>query len=216
MQVSELSYPYLVTRKPTIGVALSGGAVRGAAHIGALRALEQAGLRPDRVAGTSIGAIIGAAYAAGRSTHDLERLFSGLDWFSLVRPTIRLKKSLVDNRRMAEFLRDELRLTTFEALAIPFTAVACDLQSGASVRLDRGDLVRSVRASSALPGIFPPEEIDGRMLVDGSVVQNLPVSVVREMGADLVIAVDLLPAGSGARRPDNLLEIWHRSVYSIN
>ena len=194
-------------------MALSGGAVRGAAHIGVLRVLEQAGLRPNLIAGTSIGAIIGAAYASGRSTHDLERLFSGLDWFSLVRPTLRLRKSLMDTRRMVKFLTGELRLSTFEALEIPFTAVACDLQSGESVRLNRGDLVQAVRASSALPGIFPPEEIDGRMLVDGSVVQNLPVETVAEMGADLVIAVDLLPAGTGSRRPDNLLEIWHRSVY---
>ena len=195
------------------GLALSGGAVRGAAHIGVLRVLEREGLRPDAIAGTSIGAIIGAAYAAGRSTHDLERLFSGLDWFSLVRPTLRLKRSLVNRKRMGRFLSDELGLSTFEALRTPFVAVACDLQSGERVELTGGDVALAVRASSALPGIFSPEEVDGRMLVDGSVVQNLPVETAAGMEVDRVIAVDLLPTGQGARRPDNLFEIWHRSVY---
>ena len=199
--------------RPRIGIALSGGAVRGAAHIGVLRVLEEAGLRPHAIAGTSIGAIIGAAYAAGRSTHDLERLFSGLDWFSLVRPTLRLKRSLVDRKRMGRFLSDELGLTSFEALQLPFAAVACDLQSGDEVALTRGDVALAVRASSALPGIFAPEEIDGRMLVDGSIVQNLPVKTVKTMGVDRIVAVDLLHTGRGARRPDNLFEIWHRSVY---
>jgi NTE family protein len=187
--------------------------VRGAAHIGVLRVLEDEGLRPAAIAGTSIGAIIGAAYAAGRSTHDLERLFSGLDWFSLVRPTLRVKRSLVDRKRMGRFLGEELGLSTFEALRLPFAAVACDLQSGEEVALTRGDVTLAVRASSALPGIFAPEEIEGRMLVDGSVVQNLPVKTVRGMGVDQVVAVDLLPTGGGSHRPDNLFEIWHRSVY---
>jgi NTE family protein len=202
-----------VTTRPKIGFALSGGAVRGAAHIGALRVLERADLRPDFIAGTSIGAIIGSAYAAGHSTEELERRFSDLDWFSLVRPTLKLKQSLVDTGRLGKFLSTTLRLTTFEALQIPFAAVTCDLQSGDRVTLTRGDLVQAVRASSALPGIFPPEEIDGRMLVDGGVVQNLPAAAVREMGAEFVIGVDLLPAGGSSRRPDNLFEIWHRSVY---
>jgi NTE family protein len=196
-----------------IGYALGGGAVRGAAHIGALRALEDAGLRPDFIAGTSIGAIIGAAYAAGRTTEDLERRFSDLDWFSLVRPTLKLKHSLLDTRKMLGFVRDKLGLSTFESLRTPFAAVTCDLQSGERVALTRGDLVRALGASSALPGIFPPVEIEGRMLVDGGVVENLPVATVRRMGAGFVIGVDLLPAGGSARRPDNLLEIWHRSVY---
>jgi len=202
-----------VNSKPRIGIALGGGAVRGAAHIGVLRLLEREGIRPDFIAGTSVGAIIGGAYAAGRSTDDLEALFSELDWFSLVRPSFRLRRSLLDTRRLGSLLRDKLGLTTFEALRIPFAAVACDLQTGERVALTRGDLVRAIQASGALPGIFPPEQIDGRMLMDGGIVENLPARVAREMGAELVIAVDLLPAGHGSRRPDSLFEIWHRSIY---
>jgi len=196
-----------------LGVALSGGAVRGAAHIGVLRVLEDAGLCPALIAGTSVGAIIGAARAAGRALGDVERLFAGLDWFSLVRPTLKLKRSLMDNRRLGRFLRTELGLTRFEELQIPFAAVACDLDSGEAVALTRGDLAQAIRASSALPGLFPPERIDGRLLVDGGIVENLPVRVARDMGAGFVVAVDLLPMGDRTRRVGNLFEIWHRSVY---
>ena len=208
-----MSYSPLVKRKPRIGIALGGGAVRGAAHIGVLRVLEREGIRPDFVAGTSIGAIVGGAYAAGRSTDDLERLFSELDWFSLVRPTFKLKRSLLGTQKLGKLLRDRLGLTTFDALRIPFAAVTCDLHSGECVALTEGDVVPAIQASGALPGIFPPEEIDGRMLADGGIVENLPARVAREMGADLIIAVDLLPAGHGSKRPDSLFEIWHRSVY---
>jgi NTE family protein len=196
-----------------IGFALSGGAVRGAAHIGVLRVFEEAGLGPALIAGTSVGAIIGAACAAGRSLRDVERLFAGLDWFSLVRPTLKLRRSLMDTRRLGRFLRAELGLTTFAELRIPFAAVACDLDTGDAVPLTRGDLVQAIRASSALPGLFPPERVDGRLLVDGGIVENLPVDVVRSMGAGFVVAVDLLPMGDRTRRVGNLFEIWHRSVY---
>ena len=118
-----------------IGLALSGGAVRGAAHIGVLRVLDRAGLRPSVIAGTSVGAIIGAARAAGRSMDEMELAFSELDWFSLVRTTLRLRRSLMDTRRLGRFLRAKLELSTFDALRIPFAAVACDLYSGEQVPL---------------------------------------------------------------------------------
>jgi len=196
-----------------IGLALSGGAVRGAAHIGVLRVLDRAGLRPSVIAGTSVGAIIGAARAAGRSMQEVEEAFSDLDWFSLVRPTLKLRRSLMDTRRLGRFLRSKLGLSTFDELRIPFAAVTCDLNSGETVPLTRGDLVQAIRASSALPGLFPPERIEGRLLVDGGIVENLPVRVARELGADLVLAVDLLPMDDSGRKLGNLFEIWHRSIY---
>lgn len=119
----------------------------------------------------------------------------------------------MDTRRLGRFLRAELGLTTFDALNIPFAAVACDLDSGEPVPLTRGDLVQAIRASNALPGLFPPERIEGRLLVDGGIVENLPVKVARSMGADLVVGVDLLPMGESSRRVGNLFEIWRRSVY---
>jgi NTE family protein len=203
----------MANRSCRIGLALSGGAVRGAAHVGVLRVLEEAGLRPAVIAGTSVGSIVGAACAAGRSMLEMERVFTDLDWFSLVRPTLRLKRSLMDTRRLGRFLRTKLELTTFDALQVPFAAVTCDLNSGETVPLTRGDLVQAIRASSALPGLFPPERVEGRLLVDGGIVENLPVRVARDLGADLVLAVDLLPTGDRNQRVGNLFEIWHRSVY---
>lgn len=198
-----------------LGIALSGGAVRGGAHIGVLKVLIEAGLEPRYVAGSSVGAIVGGAYAAGRDMDDLERLFATLDWFSLVRPTLKLRRSLADTRKLGRFLRAQLELTTFEALRIPFTAVACDLNSGESVALTRGDVVQAIRASTALPGLFPPEQIGGRTLVDGGIVENLPVGAARGLGAGYVVAVDLLPMGPRTKGFNNLFEIWQRSMYLL-
>lgn len=189
--------------------------MRGAAHIGVLKVLDEAGLRPAFVAGSSVGALIGGAYAAGRDLGELERLFADLDWFSLVRPTLKLKRSLVDTRKLGRFLRARLGLTTFEALRVPFSAVTCDLRSGEPVALSHGDLVQAIRASTALPGLFPPERIEGRTLVDGGIVENLPVATTRELGAGYVVAVDLLPMSDQAKGFNNLFEIWHRSMYLL-
>lgn len=200
-------------RERSIGIALSGGAVRGAAHVGVLRVLASAGLDPCCIAGTSVGAVVGAAWAAGHSADELERLFSTLDWGSLVRPTLKLTRSLMDTRRLAKLYSKRLGLTTFEALKTPFAAVACDLTRGERVVFTEGDLVQAVRASSALPGLFPSEQVEGRVLVDGGVVDYLPVEAARALGARTVVAVDLLPIGNRPRRIGNLFEIWYRSVY---
>lgn len=199
--------------RPRLGLVLSGGAVRGAAHVGVLKALDRHGLAPDLIAGTSAGAIIGAAYAAGHPPAAMEAFAHHLDWFSVVGPTLNLRTSLLTTRPMREVLSEEVGLTTFEDLSLPFCAVACDLASGEAVELDRGDLVAAVMASSAVPGLFPPQQVDGRYLVDGGIVANLPVDAARRRGVDVVVAVDLLPMGRGPDRPDRLFEIWQRSLY---
>lgn len=132
--------------RPRFGLVLSGGAVRGAAHVGVLEVLEEAGLAPDLLVGTSAGAIIGAAYAAGRPTARIAGVARRLDWFSLVGPSLHLKTALLGTRQLEALLRDDLGLTTFEALERPFCAVACDLGSGQAVTLESGDLVRAVMA----------------------------------------------------------------------
>lgn len=201
--------------QPCFGLALSGGAVRGAAQIGVLRVLEEAGLTPQRLAGTSVGAIVGAAWAAGRSLDTIADAFRAQDWFSLVGLTLKLKRGLVDTRRLDRALRHELGLATFAELRVPFAAVACDLASGEMVVLRDGDLVDAVLASTAIPGLFPPCELGGRTLVDGGVVDILPVDVVREMGADYVAGVDLLPLAPLAEPPRGLFETWQRSLYLV-
>ena len=175
-----------------IGLALGGGAARGWAHIGVLRALEKAGIKPDIIAGTSIGAVVGGCYAAGR-LDDVEefarsltkrRIFGYLDF--------NFKGTgLINGQRLVEMLDRHLGSCNIEDLETRFTAVATEIGSGHEVWLSRGRLVDAVRASYALPGVFKPVKIDGRWLFDGALVNPIPVSVCRALGARYVIAVNL-------------------------
>lgn len=178
--------------RPVIGLALGGGVARGWAHIGVLRALEEAGIRPDIVAGTSIGAVVGGCYVAGKLdpleawARRLNRLrMIGYMDFKVRQP------GLIGGKRLARELRANLGDAAIDSLDRPFISVATDLNSGHEVWLRKGRLVEAVRASYALPGIFPPLMIDGRTLVDGALVNPVPVSVCLAMGATMVIAVNL-------------------------
>jgi NTE family protein len=195
-------------RKPKIlGLALGGGAVRGAAHIGVLQVLEREGIVPDIIVGTSIGAAVGAAYAAGVSTAEISRLFHMARWHRLARLTWRNRLSLLDTEPLEALIQASIGVPTFEQLPRRFAAVACDILTGERVVLQSGSLARAVCASAAIPGLFPPVELDDWLLVDGGVVDNLPVDVARELGADYVIAVDLFPPPRGTQRPANLFEV---------
>jgi NTE family protein len=188
-----------------IGLALGGGAVRGAAHVGVLQALDGAGLAPAVITGTSAGALVGALYAAGRSPADISKLAHTLRWARLVRPA-RTRKALFETSRLGIFLDGALDARTFDALDRPFAAVACDLTTGREVVLRDGSVSTAVLASAAVPGVFPPVERDGQVLVDGSLVTMVPAALARAMGADVVLAVDVsgpLPR----RRPTTLLHI---------
>ena len=176
---------------PLIGLALGGGAARGWAHIGVIRALADAGIEPDLVCGTSIGALVGAAYVGG----ELDRLEA---WVRSLRlQTVvgfldfSLGSGLIKGYRLIEFFRSHFVDRDIRELARPFGAVATDLQRGREVWLREGRVTDAVRASIALPGLFTPALRDGRWLVDGGLVNPVPVSLCRAMGADLVIAVDL-------------------------
>lgn len=175
-----------------IGLALGGGAARGWAHIGVLRALEKAGIKPDIIAGTSIGAVVGACYLAGR-LDDLEdfareltrrRVLGYLD-FNFT------GTGLITGQRLCERLEKHLGKTRIEDLSRRFTAIATEIGTGHEVWLSRGSLVEAIRASYALPGIFRPVKVDGRWLFDGALVNPIPVSVCRALGARHVIAVNL-------------------------
>ena len=189
-----------------VGLALGSGAARGWAHLGVIRALEQAGIEVEVIVGTSMGAFVGAAYAAGQLER-LEEVALGMQWRTVLGLLdIRLRHAgLIDGVRVESFVREHVRSIRFDELHIPFAAVATDIFEAERVVLDRGDLIRAVRASISLPGIFTPVEHEGRLLMDGGLVDPVPVSVARAMGADRVIAVDLnhslrLKARARARR----------------
>ncbi len=178
-----------------LGVALSGGGARGFVHIGVLQALEAAGVRVDFFAGTSVGALIGAAYAAGVPLGDILAFASS----PLVRPTALWRwmdlsiprTGLIQGHQVEQWLGEILGEKTFADLQVPLTVVAVDLNSGKEAHLTKGRLTTAVRASMAVPGIFAPVEMQGMRLVDGGLLNNVPVDVVRQMGADVVVGVDV-------------------------
>ena len=176
---------------PSIGLALGGGSARGWAHIGVIRALSDAGIEPDIVCGTSIGALVGAAYVGGE-LDQLETWVRGLRLQTVVGFfDFSLSSGLIKGERLIEFFRSHFVDSDIRELARPFGAVATDLQRGREVWLREGVVSDAVRASIALPGLFTPVQRDGVWLVDGGLVNPVPVSLCRAMGADLVIAVDL-------------------------
>jgi NTE family protein len=178
--------------RPTIGIALGGGAARGWAHIGVLRTLIEAGFEPDIVAGTSIGAVAGACYVTDRldalqdfaASLTRRRVFGFLDFnFG--------GSGLLTGQRLGARLQQHLQEVTIEQLTRKFVAVATELGTGHEVWLNKGSLVNALKASFALPGIFRPVQINGRWLIDGALVNPIPVSVCRALGARIVIAVNL-------------------------
>lgn len=176
----------------SIGVALGSGSARGLAHIGVLRALQELGIEIGMVAGTSIGALIGAVYAAGE-LEALEASFLSFDWkrtasfFDVVLP----KSGLIDGGKVSALVREHIPSALIEMLPKRFAAVATDIANGEEVIIDHGDVIDAVRASISVPGVFTPVRSADRILVDGGMTDPVPVSVARRLGAKVVIAVDL-------------------------
>ena len=178
-------------RKPRVGLALGSGSARGWAHVGVIRALERAGIRPDLMCGTSIGALVGAACAAGELER-FEQWLLGLGVKEVLSfMDVRMNGGMIKGERLMEFFRRTFIDRPIEELEKPFAAVATALHTGAEVWLREGSTVEAVRASIALPALFTPVVREGRVLVDGALVNPVPVSLARAMGADIVIAVDL-------------------------
>ncbi len=216
--------PPEIARRPKVGLVLSGGGARGAAHVGVLRVLKELRIPIDYIAGTSMGAIVGGLYASGLSVDELQEVVDTTDWFDVFNDSSRrqylsfrrkqddarvlspirigiekgkpaLPPGLITGQNVT-ILMHELTLPSagierFDDLPIPFRAVATDLVTGEKVVLDRGSLSLAMRASMSVPGAFTPVEIDGRRLLDGGLVANLPIDVARQMGAEVVIAVDI-------------------------
>jgi len=236
----QVAVPDIAAQRPRIGLALSGGGARGAAHIGVLKVLETLRVPVHCVAGTSMGSVVGGAYAAGVTPAEMEQIIIKTDWSDVFidRPpraeiairrkaddyknlfapefgfrnwSILLPKGVVAGVTIESFLRDLSSPATgigeFEKLPIPFRAVAADIETGQQVELTRGSLMQAMRASMAIPGAVSPVEIDGRMLVDGGIANNLPIDVVRKMCADVVIAVNISTPALGREEITSALSI---------
>jgi NTE family protein len=194
-----------------LGLALGGGAARGLAHIGVLKVLEEEQIAVQCVAGTSAGSMIGSLYCAGLSWREIKETARNIDWGDLVSPTWPTL-GIVNPDKLEKTLNELLQHKQFEDLAIPFRAVAVDIGSGEEVVLQSGPVARAVRASCSIPGIFQPTEIDGRLLVDGGLTNDVPTDVVSRMGASRVIGVDLNADRVVPKRPENLIEVFYRSL----
>jgi NTE family protein len=182
---------------PSIGLALSGGAARGLAHVGVIRALVEANIPIDCIAGTSAGSLVGGAFAAGMTVDQIEALGRKIRWRRVGRPTLSWR-GFQSNALLEKFVRKSLPKTKFEELVIPFAAVATDLKTGEAVVMQKkGDVPFAVRASCTIPGWYVPvTDAEGRQLVDGGLVAVIPSTVASSLGADIVIAVDVNSEGA--------------------
>jgi NTE family protein len=176
--------------KPKVGLALSGGAVRGMSHIGILKVLEKENIPINFVAGTSIGALIGTIYASGVKIEKLEQIAKTTKWKKLVDFTIP-KTGFIAGKRIEDYIKKIIGNKNFEDLGIPLSIVATELNSGQKVVFNQGNLTKAIRASISMPGVFEPVVEDGSIFIDGGLVDPVPVDIVKEMGADIVITVDL-------------------------
>lgn len=177
-------------QKPKIVLALGGGGARGFAHIGVLQVLEEAGIEIWGIVGTSMGALIGSTFAAGSDLYYLERLLEYISWEEII--DIGLPRLGLINGNKIQIIIDLLtKGKNFEELAIPFWAVATDLQTGEAIIFKKGPLATAVRASISMPGVFTPVIIEGQYLVDGAVAAGIPVEIARQMEPDLIIAINV-------------------------
>ena len=231
---------------PKVGLVLSGGAARGLAHIGVLKALEEQGVRIDAIAGTSMGAVVGGLYASGYKVEELEQLALEIDWQQalsdapprrdvpfrrkqddrdfLVKQklsfrddgSLGLPLGVIQGQNLALLLESKLAHTAdtrdFDQLPIPFRAVATDIASGEKVVFRRGHLPQVIRASMSIPAVFAPVEMDGRLLVDGGMVDNIPLDVVREMGVDVAIVVDIGTPLRNRKQLATVVDVLNQSI----
>jgi len=184
----------LAARKTRVGLALGGGAAKGIAHIGVLKVLEKENIPIDMIAGTSAGALIGALSACGRSAREIENIVRGWDWKHRAQMIdLSLPKSgFIAGRKLTDFLRSIIGDASFSDLKVPFACIATDINSGEEIVIDKGSVLDAVRASISLPVIFTIVKRKGRYLVDGGLVDPVPVDIIKIMGADFVIAVNVL------------------------
>ncbi|MGA0570806.1 patatin-like phospholipase family protein [Variovorax sp. VNK109] len=198
--------PVEAVRKPArIGLALGGGAARGFAHVGVIQALEEAGIRPDFVVGTSAGSLVAALYASGRNGTQLQQVAEAMEEAALTDWTLPLfSRGMFRGEALARYVNAQVGNRLIEDMPLQLGIVATDLQSGQGILFRRGDTGTAVRASSAVPAVFLPVRINGREYVDGGLVAPVPVRYARQMGADIVIAVDISASPEGNSAADTI------------
>jgi NTE family protein len=207
-------------RAPRIGLALGGGAARGFAHIGVIEVLEENGIRPDIVTGTSAGSLVAALYAAGRTGKELESIAINMDESALTDWSFP-GRGLIRGEALAHYIRESVGNKPLEQMKIPLGIVATDLDTGKPILFRRGDVGTAVRASSAVPAVFQPVKIGTHEYVDGGLTSPVPVRAARDMGADVIIAVDIsqLPDGGDTSNALHMLlqtfSIMSRSINEL-
>jgi len=204
-------------KPPRVGLALGGGAARGFAHIGVIQVLEESGIKVDMVAGTSAGSLVASLYASGKSGRDMQTLAETMDEGAITDWSFPLR-GLIRGEALARFIREKTGGKNIEQMAVPLGIVATDLSDGSSILFRSGDTGTAVRASSAVPAVFQPVRIGQREFVDGGLVSPVPVRFAKEMGAQLVIAVDITsppekdPPGDAFRMLMQTFSIMGRSI----
>jgi NTE family protein len=216
-----VAVPEPVKRAPRIGLALGGGAARGFAHVGVIQVLEESGIRPVLVAGTSAGSLVAALYASGKTGTQLQQIAETMEEATFADWTLPIfSRGLLRGDALARYVHAQVGGRRIEDLPLPLGIVATDLNSGQGVLFQRGDTATAVRASSAVPAVFQPVRIAGREYVDGGLVSPVPVRYARQMGAELVIAVDISnvpdanPAGDTLQILLQTFTIMGRSINS--
>lgn len=200
----------VLAAKPRIGLALGGGAAKGFAHIGVIKMLEASGIHADVVSGTSAGSVVGVLYASGMDAFQLQEQAFALDE-GRIRDVRFFSGGLVQGQKLQDYVNALVKNTPIEKLRTPFAAVATQLENGDRAIFIRGNAGQAVRASSSIPGVFEPVEIDGRHFVDGGVVSPVPVDAARQLGADIVIAVDISARPDGSN-PGSMMGVVGQSI----
>ena len=190
-----------------LGLALGGGAVRGAAHVGVVAVLEREGIRPDVVAGVSSGAIVGAGVAAGIPAAEMLEAFRRSSWLQIAVPAWLSRLSMLDSSPLGALIEKVTSVSDFSDLQLPFAAIACDLLTGRRVVITSGSLREAIVASSAIPGLFEPVRRDGQMLVDGQLLENVPAQAALDLGADYVLGVDIMPPPVNSAEPADFRDV---------
>jgi NTE family protein len=203
--VPTVTIPSAAPRLPRVGLALGGGAARGFAHVGVIQVLEEAGIRPDLVVGTSAGSLVAALYASGKNGAQLLQVAQTMEEAAFTDWTLPIfSRGMLRGEALARYVNAQLAGRLIQDMALPLGIVATDLNSGQGVLFQRGDTGTAVRASSAVPALFLPVKISGREYVDGGLVSPVPVRYARQMGAELVIAVDISSPPEGNLAGDTL------------
>lgn len=196
-----------------IGLALGGGAVLGAAHIGVLKAIEEKGIEIKFITGTSIGAFVAALYAFGKNWNEINEITCELKWMDIT--SISLSRySLLSNEKFGTLLKKHIGDKNIEDSRIPLAVIATNATTGEKVILRKGSVAKAVMASTCIPGIFNPVVIDDNMLIDGGIVENVPINTLRKIGANFIIGVDL-NANHNYQKPGNILDVLMNSFHFI-